>query len=567
MKIKPIKYEGEKVTVELSAKEASAGKKRFFVVITDGNEQPVITDQPRVTLESDSKMPLHVKAYAFEVHPVTSMPKVKEAVKKLLLEHGEHELVSGNHNKRFAHTDSGNATIDFPTEKSDVIQVALQRSATQATDDISLWALIRQSAEAMKFDNYANYVGKVLCDDQKDGVQKTSDLYLPFTDANAYRRLKVATEAFVVTSCEVREEHPTPTFSTEDNEEAGRRIRSAGPEPLGKMWASYTKKEKLIPYLAIVRDKLQRDTTNPRDVKSEECIQAFQEKMKRPFLMELIWSYWHEEAMLVQTMNAISRRYQNIRGPEGSDPLAHLELSPLRPLNNLLWGYIQDDQHRLSLVRRAHEYDHQYAFKLYGKAVPAMRSVESRSKFMGAFHSLLHTCSSFYTQDDNTTVIANGFSVLNALKETHLVLAEGADNQWGNLTSTARVEMLMQQWLLARPELQEFLPGHPMVANKEPWMDRVDTANKLFRQYGRPDARVAHFNDLAVFGEQILLSIRYGDWSNVSKSEQAANWARYWRSEIQGYMHAYRVVTGVDVNVTPDDTVPGVHLQRRLLAA
>ena len=31
-----------------------------------------------------------------------------------------------------------------------------------------------------------------------------------------------------------------------------------------------------------------------------------------PCLLELIWSYWHEEAMLVQTTNAIALRFQNV---------------------------------------------------------------------------------------------------------------------------------------------------------------------------------------------------------------------------------------------------------------
>jgi hypothetical protein len=30
-------------------------------------------------------------------------------------------------------------------------------------------------------------------------------------------------------------------------------------------------------------------------------------------------------------------------------------------------------------------------------------------------------------------------------------------------------------------------------------------------------------------------------------AEQGANWARFWRTEIQGYLHAYRAVTGVDL--------------------
>ena len=51
-----------------------------------------------------------------------------------------------------------------------------------------------------------------------------------------------------------------------------------------------------------------------------------------------------------------------------------------------------------------------------------------------------------------------------------------------------------------------------------------------------------------MFGEQILLSIRYGAWSDVNEPVQAANWARFWRPEIQGYIHAYRAVTGVDLD-------------------
>ena len=88
--------------------------------------------------------------------------------------------------------------------------------------------------------------------------------------------------------------------------------------------------------------------------------------------------------MLVQSINAIARRFQNIRAPGDRDPLAHLEIDPLRPLSNLLWGYIQDEQNLLTVKRRAYEYDHQYGLALYGKAVPPLRSADSRSKFLEA---------------------------------------------------------------------------------------------------------------------------------------------------------------------------------------
>lgn len=268
--------------------------------------------------------------------------------------------------------------------------------------------------------------------------------------------------------------------------------------------------------------------------------------------------------MLAQTMNAISRRFQNIRRPKGQDPLANLEIDPLRRLNNLFWGYIQDEQHRLTVLRRSNEYDHDYGLHLEGKAIPPLHTADSRSKFLEAYHNLLHLCSTFYKQDDDTTVVADGFPILNALKEVHLILSQGAHNQFGDMPSTARIEMLMQQWILARPEFREFLPTRVMVAYPEPWMDRVDAMKKL---QGWSDVSVLHFRNLALFGEKVLLSIRYGAWSDVIDPVQAANWARFWRPEIQGYIHAYRSVTGVDLTLDmPDYTLPSVHLRKRLAA-
>jgi hypothetical protein len=206
---------------------------------------------------------------------------------------------------------------------------------------------------------------------------------------------------------------------------------------------------------------------------------------------------------------------------------------------------------------------------LFGKAVPALRPADSRSKFLEAFHNLLYLSSVFYKSDDDTTVIADGFPVLNALKEVHLLLSEGAHNQFGDLPSAARQEMLIQQWILARPEFREYLPTRIMVAYPERWMDRVDAMKYL---QGWTDTSVLHFRNLGVFGEQILLSVRFGAWSTVNDAVQAVNWARFWRTEIQGYVHAYRVVTGVDLTADVTDTQlaserylqPSIHLRNRL---
>ncbi|WP_433968357.1 hypothetical protein [Tunturiibacter gelidiferens] len=136
------------------------------------------------------------------------------------------------------------------------------------------------------------------------------------------------------------------------------------------------------------------------------------------------------------------------------------------------------------------------------------------------------------------------------------MLAQGAHNQFGDLPWTARVETLLTQFMLARPEIRDFLQSRVMVPYKEAWMPQVDTMKTL---QGWTDVSVTHFRDLAVYGEQLLLSARYGDWINVNDEDSAKNWARYWRPEIQGYIHAYRAAVGVDVTTgdNVDATIPG----------
>lgn len=261
-------------------------------------------------------------------------------------------------------------------------------------------------------------------------------------------------------------------------------------------------------------------------------------------MIELIWSYWMEEGMLAQSMYAISRRFQNMRNGD-RDPLVNLTIDPLRGASNLLWGYIQDAPHRLTVQRRSYEYENQYGLRLFGSAIPASASADSRSKFIGAFNNLLIKCGAYYKQTDNLTVKADAFPVLNALQELHLILAEGANNQFGSLTLEARIEMMVEQQILAREEIREFLNSRPMVPYKEEWMGRVDALKKLQRW---DPTGVTHFYDLATYGELIVLSIRYITWMDVNASEIAGKWAVFFRNEIQKYIFSYRTVTGVDLS-------------------
>jgi len=293
---------------------------------------------------------------------------------------------------------------------------------------------------------------------------------------------------------------------------------------------------------------------------------VIKERLTEPAMCELIWSYWHEEGMMVQTMQAISLRFQNKLLQAGKDPLASLNTSPLRPLSNLIWGYIQKEQERLSVRRRNYEYDHSYGIYLQGKAVSDFQPADSRKTFMGAFNRLLFLLSQFYRQKDDTTIVADAFPVKNALKDVHIVLSEGAHNQFGDLPWTARTEMFIEQYILGRPEMREFLGGRSMVPYTERWMENVDTMKRI---QNWTDVSVQHFNILARAGEDVLLSIRHGDWNSATvTADNADNWAVAHRSMVQEYVHSYRAVTGIDLTDKDqvDEFPPSVHLRRRLEA-
>lgn len=476
------------------------------------------------------------------------------------------------------------------SDDSTTYRVELTRAAAPNTTDQALWIAIRSSTNATGFNLFSAYLDRVFCDQTPLHEEPAATLFRPLTAAkptgytylgvDAYNLLKKATEAFLLVHCGVAVRNETGTSypagtggdeqrsldadivtDVDGNDESGRVGSAVTYKQVADVLTSYLSASGTLPYLdriltalfGTATTQVEGGTASVPDVAEGHpfCADILQQRWSCPSLIELIWSFWHEEGGLVQTINAVALRFQNRRAPGLRDPLAHLKLDPLRPLNNLLWGYIQDELNRLTLARRGYEYAQQYGLALIGKAVPELHTVENRSKFVEAFNNLLTAAARFYKEDDDTTIVADAFPVLNALKDVHLHLAQGAVNQFGDLPWTARVEMLIQKWLLARPEIREYLGGNPMVAYSEPWMAQVETMKTL---QGWSDVSVSHFRDLGVFGEQLLLSVRYGDWANIHNADQAGNWARYWRSEIQSYMHSYRAVTGVDLSTEIADS-------------
>jgi len=139
---------------------------------------------------------------------------------------------------------------------------------------------------------------------------------------------------------------------------------------------------------------------------------------QRPLYLEL----WHEmcleHGMLMRTMDAISARFQNIYNSGENDGLSNYESSPLRPLSDFLWGWINAASTRLTARRRIQEYKHQYGPTTLDGSVLGVQAADVRTAFPDAFMNLMSLCEAFYREDNQTTVIADAFPVLFGLNAT-----------------------------------------------------------------------------------------------------------------------------------------------------
>jgi len=450
---------------------------------------------------------------------------------------------------RKAPKDENDATVDIPVLAALAPEVPTQTVALVQPDpprspDEVLWSFIQLLTQQLRFDEFHEFVEPRLT-----GLEGPE-----WFGTDAYRRLFRAAEEFVEAAADPRRAVGKKRLLKHE-------ISSATVEAsLQRSYVSSERDDLAQPFLRFAPDI-------PEPERAAAAIGGAAAAAEFPLpnvpFVELIWNYWLEEGGLVQTMNHILARFQNRRVGPGHDPLARFDLNPLLPLRNLLWGFAEDEQRRLTVRRRAAEYMVQYGLPLLGRAVPSPHTVvDRRTQFLEGFHALLHSSHQFYKERDDKTVDADAFPLLSNLREVHLVLAHGAHNQFADLPLAARAEMLTMQWILAQPEFREFLGGPTMVPYEEDWMDRNETMKNLM---GWPDASITHFFELAVHGEQILLSIRHGRWNESSRTrEDAANWALRWRNAVQRYIHAYRAVTGVDLTTTVDATVPSVLLARRV---
>ena len=298
-----------------------------------------------------------------------------------------------------------------PPRPPQVVQLA--PAASTPTVDEVLSVLVRSATEARSFANYKAYVDPIVC------RSRSGRGFRP----DSYRRLRHATAEFLD------------------------QVRGPIVDP-GEVAAAYLTAGGLLPYVDAIA---QRSSTVRR---GDPCSDLDPDVLGDAFPVELVWSYMQESGGLVQTFHHLLARFQNRRVVRGRDPLARLGFSPLKPVAEILYEFAENQMSQLSVRRRDLEYRCQYGLHLVGRAVmDPGHFVESNTRFVESWHTLLHEAHEFHRRDDDMTVKADAFPVHTALRDTHLVLAAGAVNSFTDLTVQARQEMLMMQWTLSLPEV------------------------------------------------------------------------------------------------------------------
>ena len=217
-----------------------------------------------------------------------------------------------------------------PFAAGDDVAVTLKRTAVPPTSDQALWVAIRNSTNAIGFNRYSAFLEVVLCGESPEAATAGSRsaprrhqlrkvkrrTALPFPNVDRYRLLKAATEVFLMVHCGV----DLDDFSGVDlNEESRRLNRTVQTGDLEAEMREYLTRVSagegdfldVLPYLGLIRLQL-RDVAivgadgDDDDAAPRSATGIIAERLTNPCFLELLWSYWHDEGNLVQTINAIT---------------------------------------------------------------------------------------------------------------------------------------------------------------------------------------------------------------------------------------------------------------------
>jgi len=261
-------------------------------------------------------------------------------------------------------------------------------------------------------------------------------------------------------------------------------------------------------------------------------------------LVEPIWSFWLDAARLGRLATLLAARQVNA-SMHGASRIPKLNLP--QPLIALLKTWFDEHHDGARAAARAANYRAHYGLRL-----PGVRghSGTKPSHILDAFHAVLLEAT---RRDAASPRAPDGSRLALLLRRLHLCLAQTASRvvdgvsnpdvfkRLGESFALGRADLLSAQWLLARPELSTALRGPILVPAAEPWTAPLDHLRRLTDTI---DSLTLFYCDLATTSEALLLSVRFGDWTQASPA--AANaWATFWHAEMVRYLVAYQEVTGI----------------------
>ncbi|WP_433968358.1 hypothetical protein [Tunturiibacter gelidiferens] len=211
------------------------------------------------------------------------------------------------------------------------VGVTLHRTSSDPTLDQALWVAIRDRTQAISFNRYREFLNRVLMWEEGEILpepieRRMRDLGAHLHGVTAYDFLKFATEAFLLLECGVRIGRRAERDRFDPGEGTERLGEPFTREQMAMRLREYLGNSSQLPYITRVVEAafpaLEKKGWSDRLVTS---------RINEPCLIELFHTYWLEEGMLMQTMNAIALRFQNVRMSSDRDPLTNMELDPLRP--------------------------------------------------------------------------------------------------------------------------------------------------------------------------------------------------------------------------------------------
>ena len=181
----------------------------------------------------------------------------------------------------------------------------------------------------------------------------------------------------------------------------------------------------MLPYLGLIRLS---SATSPivggddDDEAAEICHGILAERLTNPCFLELLWSYWHDEGGLVQTLE------RHHAGGSRTGPRAHrvgIRWPAWTSTRCARSATCSGAGSRTRSTGSPSPGGPTSTTTTTGWCCPPSRGRRCAAPTPGrGSSSRSTTCSrcaaEFFIRDDDTTVIADGFGVLNALKETHI---------------------------------------------------------------------------------------------------------------------------------------------------